>query len=333
MGEQRGLTKEQIRYIGSDQRLKELIHKEDLFFGVRSGYFNLYYHGASVGRFDLSKGSGLQIETHQKYLGESGDDYNRLTLEQFLTRYQEILANIEKVQAADKGWREKNAQQALILANNRSSNSRWYCVDMEYAQARESGADPNDGRCDIAAVSRHPDGQGRHPVALIELKAGYRSYKDGLSEEERTAIGAVPPAEYGGSLGSGIVGHLADFSRFEQGGRFEQLKEEVCAILENKRALGFAVPCPALCPQDVAERPEFYFLTLWTEDAPLESCRKSMYHYLGVEGHGKLAACNAKKVLGCTFLKRKNYHFLFAPEEMSARKTVDILEEPDIRPL
>jgi len=313
--------------------MKELIHKEELFFGVRSGYFNLYYHGSSAGRFDLSKGSGLQIKTHQKYLGNDGNGYNSLTLENFLTRYQEIIANIEKVQAANKGWREKNAQQALILANNRSPNSRWYCVDMEYAQAGNSGADPNYGRCDIVAVSRHPDGQKRHPVALIELKAGYGSNKDGLPEEERAAIGAAPLNEYGGSLGSGIVGHLADFRRFEQEGRFERLKEEVCTILDNKRALGFAVPCPELSPQDIAEQPEFYFLTLWTEDTPLESCRKSMYHYLGVEGHGKLAACNAQKVLGCTFLDRKNYHFLFAPEEMSARETVDILEEQEIKPL
>jgi len=333
MGDQRGLTKEQIRYILSDQRLKDLIYKEELFFGVRGGYFNLYYRGSSAGRFDLSKGGGLQIETHQKYLGKSGDGYDSLTLEEFLTRYQEIIANIEKAQAANKGWREKNVQQALVLANNRSPNSRWYCVDMEYAQARESGSDPNYGRCDIVAVSRHPDEQGRRPVALIELKAGYSSYKDGLSEEERAAIDAVPPTEYGGSLGSGIVGHLADFSRFEQEGRFGKLKEEVCAILDNKRALGFAVPNPEFRPQDIAERPEFYFLTLLTEDAPLESCRKSMYHYLGVEGHGRLAACNAKKVLGSTFLDRKNYHFLFALEEMSARETVDILEEPDIKPL
>jgi len=368
MEKQRGLTEEQIRYIKSDQRLKNLIEGKKpinekglidegrLFLGIRGNCFNLYFRGSSVGKFEWSRGV-LRVETHLKYLPrdyvaekhwkvkKDGKQYRSIPLDDFLERYTEIIGNIKQVQESDSSWREKNAQQALILANNRNPESAWYCVDMEYAQARKSGGDPNYGRCDIIAVRKQPDGKGRHQVALIELKVGCGSYSSEFPEKERERLqeqiksGTFSISKYDGSLGSGIVGHLADFCRFEQRGRFEKLKEEVCAILANKRDLGFAVPWQQLCPRDLAERPQFYFLTLYLEKREksrkdsLGSCKTSMLNYLGAEGQDGLAAYNAQRVLNSTFRDRDNYHFLFAPLKMSERDMVDILEEKDIVPL
>lgn len=98
------------------------------------------------------------------------------------------------------------------------------------------------------------------------------------------------------------MGHLADFCRFERSGQFGKLKEEVCAFLENKRSLGFAVPCPELRPLDLEERPHFYFLAFCPD---IREAKDSMYRYLGVEGHdGRLSKYCAEKVLGETDIER-----------------------------
>lgn len=339
MSKQRGLTAEQIRYITDHKQLHELIKREELFFGVRNGYFNLYYQGASAGECRFQETGGLSIATHEKYLGKDGKNYKSLSLEEFLTKCNGILLDIERVQSTGKNLREKPAQQALILANNRNENSRWYCVDLEYVQEPEDKSKSKFGRFDIVAVSRTAGKEGRHRVALIELKAGYKTaYPSNFPKKENAWLRkqiddqAFSVYDYEGSLGSGIVGHLADFCRFERAGQFEKLKEEVCEILSNKRALDFEIPCPELRPKDLEERPHFYFLTLSRDDAsqPVASCKKSMSHHLGSKAPVQY---NAKKVLGETFLERENYHFLFAPGEMGKRKKVDILCEPDIERL
>ena len=330
MRKQRGLTAEQVRYITDHKELHELIKREDLFFGVRNEYFNLYYRCASVGKFTSLKGDSPCVETDKKYLGAGS---KLMDLKTFRERYESILEGIVRVQG--KGCREKIAQQALVLANNRNMDSKWYCVDLEYVQQREDGSESQFGRFDIVAVSKAAGKEGRHRVALIELKVGYKTcyFSDFPEWIQKQIDGQLFSIyDYKGSLGSGIVGHLADFCRFEQSGQFEKLRAEVCTILSNKRALGFDVPCPELCPQDLEEQPHFYFLTLSRDDSSesIASCKNSMYHYLGIKGHGGLAAYHAKRALGDTFLERENYHFLFAPGGMCGRETLDILGEPDI---
>lgn len=100
-----------------------------------------------------------------------------------MKRYDEILANIRTVQSTGKkDWREKQAQQRLVVANNQNRNSDWYCVDLEYTQAKEK--DPAYGRADLVAVTRWPDAEGRHRVALIELKVGHESYSSAFPKKE-----------------------------------------------------------------------------------------------------------------------------------------------------
>jgi len=328
----RGLSDQQIGSMTGDGTLMKLLKREDVFLGIRNGYFNLYYQGASAGKFEFASRGGFRIETAPKYSKGAG---KKISQEIFFERFEEILANIDKHQKSDsaKGWEEKNAQQALILANNRNPNSAWFCVDMEYTQQRPNNRMPSYGRADIVAISKKPYGGALHRVAMIELKVGSGSYKSAISAsiKEQIKAGTFSIDREQGSLGSGIVGHLADFYRFEKAGQFRTLREEICQILSNKRGLGFPVPLEEnLRPCDIEDQPHFYFLTLCDSMA---SCKKSMRSHLGAAGCGGESAYSARRVLGSDFLDRENYHFLFAPRAFGGRRSVDILKDADLETL
>ena len=55
---QRGLSDKQIAIIQNSQKLMDILRRDDIFFGIRNGYFNLYYHGVSASKLSfLSKGT------------------------------------------------------------------------------------------------------------------------------------------------------------------------------------------------------------------------------------------------------------------------------------
>ena len=322
---QRGLSDHQIKLMASDKRLKKVLEREDIFLGIRNGYFNLYFQGASAGKFEFARRGGFRIETALKYSKGAG---KKLSQELFFERFEEILANIDKHQKSDsdKGWVEKNVQQALILANNRNPNSAWFCVDMEYSQQRQNKNMPGYGRADIVAISRNPGGDGRYRAALIEVKFDAGAYGGSPSPKVREQLesGTFSIDRCDETLGSGIVGHLADFYRFEKAGQFRTLQEEICQILSNKKDLELPVPFEhKLRPRDIEDQPHFYFLTLCSDMA---SCKKRMRNYLGAAGCSHESAYSARKLLGSDFLDRENYHFLFAPEAFSGRASIDILD-------
>ena len=333
---QRGLSDKQIAIIQNSQKLMDILRRDDIFFGIRNGYFNLYYHGVSAGKLSfLSKGT-LKIETHCKYLGEDTEGYKTVPLDIYLDQFDKILAYIQTHQQSGKGWDEKIAQQNFMMATNRNPNSVWYCVDMEYVQQRQISNEPCYGRFDIVALSRSPNSSGLHDAALIELKIGSKGYKSEFPKEEdlwlREQIekGAFRIDQYHGSLGSGVVGHLADFYRFEKTTQFNKLKEEICQTLSNKKKLGIPVACAEIQPCDIVGRPNFYFLTLCSNPV---SCKKSMCRYLGVDGHKNIAKYNAHKIFGQTFLDCENYHFLFAPMEFCNKPPINILNDASIAKL
>lgn len=329
---QRGLTDQQIDALTHDNELMTLIKRPELFLGIRNGYFNLYFLGASAGRFSFPDTGGLKIETHHKYLGTDGKGYQTISRDEFLYRLDGILTSIQTHQKSGKGWEEKVAQQALLMANNRNPDSGWYCADMEYVQQRQSSREPCYGRFDIVAISRAPGAEGRHRAALIELKVGSASYESKLPKEIREQIedGTFSIDRCETSLGSGIVGHLADFYRFEKAGQFRQLREEICQILSNKRDLGCSVPCAGIQPDEIAVQPYFYVLTLCGD---IPSCKETMCRYLGIDRYTRLSKYNARKILGRTFLDYENYRFLFAPLDFPDAPVVDILGDASIEEL
>ena len=146
----------------------------------------------------------------------------------------------------------------MFGGENLATDSVWYCVDMEYTQQRQSSDEPCYGRFDIVALSRIPDAKGQHQVALIELKVDSGSYNSKLPKEIQRQIEdgtfSIDRCEVG--LGSGIIGHLADFYRFERAGHFSQLREEICQILSTKHKLGFSV-CHQQCLLDFLLLPAF----------------------------------------------------------------------------
>lgn len=328
----RGLSDQQISAIKRDEKMMELLRDPKLFLGIRNGYFNLYFQGASTGKCSILDTGGLKIKTHCKYLGTGGNGYQTISQGDFPSRLDKILSSIQNHQKSGKGWEEKNVQQALLMANNRNADSVWYCVDMEYTQQRQSSDEPCYGRFDIVALSRIPDAKGQHQVALIELKVNSGSYNSKLPKEIQRQIEdgtfSIDRCEVG--LGSGIIGHLADFYRFERAGHFSQLREEICQILSTKHKLGFSVPCAGIRPDKIATQPFFYFLTLCTN---ISSCEATMCRYLGADGYTRLATYNAKRVLGSTFLDRENYRFLFAPQKFYEASPVNILEDSCVEEL
>lgn len=329
---QRGLSDQQISAIKCDEKMMELLRHPRLFLGIRNGYFNLYFQGASAGKCSILSTGDLKIETHCKYLGTGGSGYQTISQVDFPSRLDKILSSIQDHQETGKGWDEKKAQQALLMANNQNTDSVWYCVDMEYTQERQSSDEPYYGRFDIVALSRDPDAKGQHQAALVELKVDSGSYGSklpkGVQRQIKDGTFSIDRCEVG--LGSGIIGHLADFYRFERAGQFSQLREEICLILSTKHKLGFSVPCAGIRPDEIAEQPSFYFLTLCTN---ISSCKETMCRYLGADGYMRLATYNARRVLGSTFLDRENYRFLFAPKKFYEVPPVDILEDSCVEEL
>ena len=57
----RGLSDQQISAIKRDEKMMELLRDPKLFLGIRNGYFNLYFQGASTGKCSILDTGGLNI--------------------------------------------------------------------------------------------------------------------------------------------------------------------------------------------------------------------------------------------------------------------------------
>jgi len=240
-------------------------NRKDLFLGVRNRGINLYYRGASLCEVRLRKGT-LKCRIHRKYLKGSYDkEYPTRIPEEIYKEYENIKRKIVELDTT-KRRPERIAQQELIYKNNSNPHSKWYCIDIEYSKGRKSKAEEKYGRFDIIAITRRKDPQnGKHRVALIELKHG--------------------SGAYGGA--SGVAKHVDDFVNFRSHHVYEMhLRGEICDILESFHKLLKDWPegLKNLKEDDLAEAPEFYFITLDNNSKSKTSRgstpRQSMERYL-----------------------------------------------------
>lgn len=354
----RGLNKEQIKLL---EKYHELIEDPELFLGIRNGYCNIYYQCASMGKLCFAqREKKVTVEIHRKYLPETYADQlgdkpyvkfsscekrEEFTIERFfeLAKKDGAIRTVisamhengekgcqQKADNKEKKKREKIYQQKLAL-DSAEKEAEWFCVDMEYVQAQEidEKKQRSFGRFDLVAVKKHPDDKGKHPVALIELKAGNAAYPSAIYDEEvKNNIEGFCIDKYDRSLGSGLLGHMADFYRFEtryvdgeKVRRFDCLRKEIRNILANREALGIFVPdtLKKLDVDRLSEKPEFYFVTLCDNKEDMESCKKSLQNYMNSHKENKNASkynvmdVFAKKVLEKPENKTKfrNYHFYF----------------------
>ena len=94
----RGLSDQQISAIKRDEKMMELLRDPKLFLGIRNGYFNLYFQGASTGKCSILDTGGLKIKTHCKYLGTGGNGYQTISQGDFPSRLDKILSSIQNHQ-------------------------------------------------------------------------------------------------------------------------------------------------------------------------------------------------------------------------------------------
>ncbi len=243
--------------------LKEKLVDGEYFIGIREGYLNLYYEGASAAKiefykkgsiksfYDVPKGKNAcfptkfekdeaSFEIHEEYVNdeepckkkrtESGK-YITVHFNYYRRMFSDVIKNIEKNHELSSD--EKIVQQKIINCANANKSSDWYYVDMEYIKPNEPT-----GRFDMIAISRkkHND---KHIVALVELKVGSGSYKgigkryyDEKYRDKYPAIKRDEKCFYDKaasgpdaylSFGSGVVGHITNFMRFLAFDKYNEL--------------------------------------------------------------------------------------------------------------
>ncbi len=234
----RGITKEFAEAFNKSD-LKRLYdkNKHELFLGIRNGYINLYYQGASISKTEYKKKSNnlsCILSTKYFYTDVKKNSYIALSDRDIFQNYKLIKRNITNL---TKKTDQKIAQQQLVNNNNSNPNTNWYCIDMEYSKQRNNSNEIPYGRFDIIALSKTPP----HKVALIELKYGDR------------AIGGT----------SGIVTHAKDFACFIKNNIYNNhLKREIVDIVKSQKLIDKNIPLDITQESDLSDKPSFYFITL-----------------------------------------------------------------------
>ncbi|MBR4389912.1 MAG: hypothetical protein IKT00_12115 [Prevotella sp.] len=203
-------------------------HKNEIIIGVRDSFINLYYNCDSIAKIEVKNPNKCIID---KYY--TNGEKNKLTDNEFVSLYDTIIENSNK-----RKKNEKQAQQRLFMDNNNNSESKWFCIDVEYTKSLQGKRKAEDWRFDIIAISK----DSPFHVALIELKYGASALKEP----------------------SGIRTHVKDFYSFFKNKKFETLKPEIITIIHKLHILGVDVPesLRNVSIENFASEPEFYFITL-----------------------------------------------------------------------
>lgn len=246
-------------------------HPYEIIIGVRDGYINLYYNCASLAKIQNTDSKNLMAEISSFYLDGKSPGHNiKITEDEFVEKYDTIKQNSEK-----KNKPEKEAQERLFIDNNLNSDSKWFCIDVEYTKSFAETQMEN-WRFDIIAIMK----EAPFTVALIELKYG------------NSALGGK----------SGITKHIADFYDFHKKKSFDVLKREVITIIKMSKELGVNIPetIQKIKLRDIDQQPAYYFITLDNnkekENGTLPMA--TMAGYLFEEANGDWAATRYSKKAG-----------------------------------
>jgi hypothetical protein len=231
---------------------------------------------------------------------------------------------------------EKMAQQALVMQNNASHVSKWYCVDVEWARSFNNQAEKDScmaSRMDIIAISK----EAPHRVAIIELKYGSKSINGN----------------------AGVMKHIQDFRTLKEGSihdgsridYYEGMCTDICNILRAYEALGIALPetLRNLNNEAFALKPEFYVLTLdnnaasWGHTTPKQTMAAYLFspysHNYRAWRCRQPAKDNVQDKLGIDVMDASSdlpVTFIFSSQTVSDLHVNDILEDESyeiIRPI
>jgi len=224
----RGLSKKILQFIkNSDDNVAVILrgvikdirgeNKNQFFFGIRDNSIEIYCMGARVIKINFNdSGDVTNCMTNVKYIdadfvGKSKDviiPYNQIDDCYFC----DLLERVKNYTTKEKNSEtiERQYQQQIMLANNDSINTEWYCLDMEYNTGEY-------GKLDIVTISKKENNDGKYEVIIVELKVDY----DAMNGD------------------SGIYSHFVKFDKFLKNSKDStSFKESIVNILFNKIELG-----------------------------------------------------------------------------------------------
>ena len=311
-------------------------HADELLIGIRNNYLNIYYQLNNIAEVRLT-GDSISCAIHPYFLRHNGNNNEVLTgtdIETLITdRYEAIKHLVENKKNTTL---EKMTQQTLVMQNNASPSSKWFCVDVEWARSFNNQAEKDSGmasRMDIIAISKKTP----HRVAVIELKYGSKSI----------------------SGNAGVLKHIQDFRTLKEGsihdGRridyYEGMRTDICNILKAYDALGITLPetLRNLNSEEFALKPEFFVLTLdnnavsWGHTTPKQTM--ASYLFSPDSYNFKAWRCrqpakdNVQDKLGINVMDASSelpVTFIFSNQTVSNLQVNDILEDESyeiIRPI
>lgn len=227
-----------------------LQHTDELHIGIRNNYLNVYYRLNNIAEVRLANDGVITCAIHPYFLRSEGNSNTTLRGEdiqrQIVDRYDDIKYLVENKKTTTL---EKTSQQELVMQNNANPDSKWFCVDVEWARMfndQEEKDSCMSSRMDIIAISK----EAPYRVAVIELKYGKKSING-------TA---------------GVIKHIQDFKTLKEGSMHHGVRidyyngmcTDICNILEAYNALGISLPVTLknVKKEMFAPVPEFYIMTM-----------------------------------------------------------------------
>ena len=268
------------------------------FVGFRNEYLELYYKGMCA--FKLVEKAGKTLYTIDSYYVENDNSKIEMTFDILQESFETICKQIEKHVTGKhdrRKRREKICQQWIINGANQKLDD-WYYLDMEYID------DSNPcGRFDMIAINRKLNKEGKHDVALVELKVKNGSFKglDGTSYNKRKKAydelrqNLYLPEYREIKYGSGIISHIADFLRYLQNtdSYTTQLKHELVEMIQSNVELGLIDQNNPLFRVNnvdmLSDKPQIYIVSYsYTQSldgdintkSEVKSMKRSFYNYL-----------------------------------------------------
>ncbi len=300
MNNQRGFNKEhailkKLMTNGEYEYITQLTRdsSNEYWLGIRNDSVMLYYMGGKILEIDADGGLSLDKNYILK-LGEAVDfNLEEMTLDDWKRNKGLLRKAVQCFQTGEyenpsfkaNKHLERISEQEFMLRNN-SLNSDWYLIDMEY-----SVEGLGYGRFDMIGVSKKKGPDGKHKLALIELKSGisaisasFEYYKD---EENKLK-----------NFGSGVAGHIVNYFNFlyspDGTKNVERLAEEVSTMISNYHALGLNMDIPQISKADISCEPGQVECLLVISDLCNNkekiSALKTVKHYLFEDADDKTIA-------------------------------------------